>query len=46
VSTVFPKQGHYAYDPAILAAYPPADIDLGRIGDLLACDFAALLKKK
>jgi FMN phosphatase YigB (HAD superfamily) len=45
VTTVFPKQGHYAQDPAILAAYPRADIDLGRIGDLLACDFGALLKK-
>jgi hypothetical protein len=25
VTTVFPKQGHYAFDPDILAEYPPAD---------------------
>jgi FMN phosphatase YigB (HAD superfamily) len=32
VTTVFPKQGHYAFDPDILAEYPPADIELPRIG--------------
>lgn len=35
VTTVFPKQGHYAFDPQILAEYPPADIALARIGDFL-----------
>ena len=45
VTTVFPKQGHYAHDPAILAAYPPADIELDRLEDILARDFDALLKK-
>ena len=35
VTTVFPKQGHYALDPKIVAAYPPADITINRIGDLL-----------
>lgn len=34
VTTVFPKQGHYAHDPKILAEYPPADIALEAIGDL------------
>ena len=38
VTTVFPKQGHYALDPQITAAFPPADIELARIGDLAACD--------
>jgi hypothetical protein len=46
VTTVFPKQGHYALDPKALAEYPPADIELGKIGDLLKCDLAAFLKKK
>jgi FMN phosphatase YigB (HAD superfamily) len=46
VTTVFPKQGHYALDPKALAEYPPADIDLGKIGDLVKCDVAAFLKKK
>jgi FMN phosphatase YigB (HAD superfamily) len=35
LTTVFPRQGHYAHDPDILAAYPPADITVERIGDLL-----------
>jgi hypothetical protein len=29
------KQGHYALDPKALAEYPPADIELAEIGDLL-----------
>jgi hypothetical protein len=45
VTTVFPKQGHYAFDPNILAECPPADVELARIGDLLNCDLAAFLKK-
>jgi len=35
VTTVFPRQGHYAHDPQILASYPPADITIERIGELL-----------
>jgi hypothetical protein len=35
VTTVFPKQGHYALDPKIVGSYPPADITIGRIGELL-----------
>jgi FMN phosphatase YigB (HAD superfamily) len=38
LTTVFPRQGHYAHDPAVLAAYPPADITVERIGDLLRID--------
>src|SRR4029077_12728714 len=45
VTTVFPKQGHSAHDPATVAQYPPADIALDRIGDLLACDLNAFLSK-
>jgi hypothetical protein len=45
VTTVFPKQGHYASDPNILAEHPPADIELAKIGDLLTCDLSAFLKK-
>jgi FMN phosphatase YigB (HAD superfamily) len=45
VTTVFPKQGHYALDPQITAAYPPADIALARIGDLAACDRSWFLKE-
>ena len=35
VTTVFPRQGHYAHDPQILADYPPADVTVERIGDVL-----------
>ncbi len=35
VTTVFPRQGHYALDPKIVAAYPPADITINRIGELM-----------
>jgi hypothetical protein len=35
VTTVFPKQGHYAHDPDILARYPAADVSVDRIGELL-----------
>ena len=43
VTTVFPRQGHYAYDPDILASYPPADLSIDRIGDLLEYDIPTLL---
>jgi FMN phosphatase YigB (HAD superfamily) len=43
VTTIFPRQGHYACDPKALAAYPPADLSIERIGDLLEYDLAALL---
>lgn len=46
VTTVFPKQGHYALDPRALAQYPAADIELARIADLMTCDLAAFLKKE
>src|SRR5215813_6097508 len=46
VTTVFAKQGHYAFDPKLLAENPPADIELARIGDLLNCDMAAVLKRR
>ena len=41
LTTVFPRQGHYALDPRNLAAFPPADIAIERIGDLLDCDLPA-----
>jgi FMN phosphatase YigB (HAD superfamily) len=34
LTTIFVRQGHYALDPKIVAAYPPADITIERIGDL------------
>jgi FMN phosphatase YigB (HAD superfamily) len=43
VTTVFPRQGHYAHDPEILAGYPAADLSIDRIGDLLDYDPLTLL---
>jgi FMN phosphatase YigB (HAD superfamily) len=42
VTTVFPRQGHYAHDPRIVDSYPPADIELERISDLLSLDLPTL----
>ena len=44
VTTIFPRQGHYAHDPKALAAYLPADITVECIGDLLRYDLSALLE--
>src|SRR5881296_2024103 len=43
VTTVFPRQGQYAHDRNIIAACPPADLTVERIGDLLHYDLSALL---
>jgi FMN phosphatase YigB (HAD superfamily) len=44
VTTVFPRQGHYALDPEVSAKYPPADVTVKRIGDLLGYDMADLCR--
>jgi FMN phosphatase YigB (HAD superfamily) len=38
VTTVFVRQGHYALDPKILAAYPASDLSVECIGALLNYD--------
>jgi len=43
VTTVFVRQGHYATDPKLRDSYPPADISIGHIGDLLRYQLAELL---
>ena len=43
LTTVFPRQGHYALDPKNIAVYPPADITVERIGNLVSYDLSALL---
>jgi FMN phosphatase YigB (HAD superfamily) len=43
LTTVWPRQGHYALDPQAIVTYPPADITLERIGDLVDYDLPALL---
>ena len=43
LTTVFPRQGHYAL-AADVASYPAPDITLGRIGELADLDLAALTR--
>jgi FMN phosphatase YigB (HAD superfamily) len=43
VTTVFPRQGHYAHDTAAIAALAPADVTIERIGELLDYDAGDLL---
>src|SRR6185369_14401154 len=44
VTTVFPRQGHYARDSKIVSRCPPADLTIERIGELLNYDLEALLR--
>ncbi len=42
LTTVWPRQGHYALDPQAIATYPAADVTIERIGDLVHYDLSAL----
>lgn len=42
LTTIFARQGHYALDPRELAAWPPADVTLDRIGELADCNLEML----
>jgi FMN phosphatase YigB (HAD superfamily) len=42
LTTVFPRQGHYALDPKLVAAYPAADLSIDNIGDLTQVDLKQL----
>ena len=43
LTTVFPRQGHYALDTGNIAAYPPADITVEHISELAKVDFSGLV---
>jgi FMN phosphatase YigB (HAD superfamily) len=42
VTTVFPRQGHYALDPEQIARYPAADLTIEAIGELKDLDLEQL----
>jgi FMN phosphatase YigB (HAD superfamily) len=46
VTTVFPRQGHYALDAGEVAKYPRADVEIAHIADLLEHDLPSLLEMK
>jgi hypothetical protein len=43
LTTVWPRQGHYADDPKVRSQYPPPDIAIARIGELSRFDLPTLL---
>jgi hypothetical protein len=43
LTTIMPRQGHYALDAASVALYPPADLIIESIGDIAGIDIRALL---
>ena len=45
VMTIFPRQGHYARDPELVARFPAADVTIERIGDLIDWDLEPLVEK-
>jgi FMN phosphatase YigB (HAD superfamily) len=46
LTTVFVRQGHYAFDASVIAGLPAADITIEGIGDLLAIDPSAMQGKR
>jgi FMN phosphatase YigB (HAD superfamily) len=44
LTTIFPRQGHYALDAKLVGSYPAADVSIERIGDLTQYDLEPLLK--
>jgi hypothetical protein len=42
LTTIFPRQGHYALDPHNIDKYPAADVTVEHIGDLVDCDLSVL----
>ena len=45
LTTVFVRQGHYALDPAVVAAQPIADFTIECIGELADLDLSRLIKR-
>ena len=45
VTTVFTRQGHYALDPEVQGRFPPADVSIASIGDLLRYELPTQLVK-
>lgn len=43
LTTIFPRQGHYARDSMNSTAYPQANLTIDRIGDLATVDVSAMI---
>jgi FMN phosphatase YigB (HAD superfamily) len=44
VTSIFPRQGHFAHDAGATAAYPAADLSIDAIGDLPGYDIDTMLQ--
>jgi FMN phosphatase YigB (HAD superfamily) len=44
VTSIFPRQGHFAHDAAATAGYPAADLSIDAIGDLPGYDIDTMLQ--
>jgi FMN phosphatase YigB (HAD superfamily) len=44
LTTIFPRQGHYALEPAVVAHQPAADFTIERIGELADFDLSPLIR--
>jgi hypothetical protein len=42
LTSIFPRQGHYALDPNNIANYPAAGLTVERVGDLVDCGLSTL----
>jgi FMN phosphatase YigB (HAD superfamily) len=45
LTTIFPRQGHYALDAEAVAAYPVADITIEHIGEIADLDLSTLIRQ-
>lgn len=43
VTTVFPRQGHYAFDEKEIAKYPAAEIKIEKLGNMMNFNVKILL---
>jgi FMN phosphatase YigB (HAD superfamily) len=44
LTTIFPRQGHYALDPKVTAAFPAADVTIESIGALAQVDLKSSIR--
>jgi FMN phosphatase YigB (HAD superfamily) len=46
LTTVFPRQGHFAFDPEVVRAYPAADVTVEAIGELARFERSAFVLRQ
>ena len=46
LTSIFPRQGHYAWGPHNIANYPAADLTVERIGDMVDCELSTACERQ